>query len=275
VKEDGQLAAVCIRVMLAFEPDEGAARIGQRLVEGHMRVVFSIPQHRKYLHAGTPSEPVLAEAAARIMNEPINGRSSRSLPLAMIRKYLDNGFVQRGERGELAARLLLTLAHDTCVDRSALHATPEEAHFSKPIHVLDFLAALVGPSHMDLIRQSRPDNTTNGMTLEMAFKDARINFTHFVQGGDDSILSDEVAWLALARSMAFQCANGHHMVDLDLPVLLWDEPLGRFIISGILVQVRNRTTNGRAQIDAEKLEFFTPSADDERANTRPYIAIVM
>jgi len=38
-----------------------------KLVEGHMRVAYSVPKHRQYLRGRTPSEPVLAEAAARIM----------------------------------------------------------------------------------------------------------------------------------------------------------------------------------------------------------------
>ena len=39
--------------------------------------------------------------------------------------------------------------------------------------------------------------------------------------------------MALSHCMAFQCANSQWMIDLYIPVLLWDEPLGRYVVSGI------------------------------------------
>jgi len=82
------------------------------------------------------------------------------------------------------------------------------AQYSRPIHLFDFLEALVGRSHTENILESRPDNVPGGAIFREAFKDAKVNFTHFVKGGDESVITDEAAWLALSRSMAFQCANG-------------------------------------------------------------------
>ena len=54
--------------MLEFEPLRESADQEAKLVEGHMPVAYSVPKHHQYLRGGTPSEPVLAEAAARITN---------------------------------------------------------------------------------------------------------------------------------------------------------------------------------------------------------------
>ena len=195
-KLDGELAALGIRPMLEFEPLRESANQEAKLVEGHMRVAYSMPKHRQYLRGGAPSEPVLAEAASRrIMND------MTSL-LHTVGNYLKNGLVSKGERGELVARLLLTLAHDKCVKLDR-----KKAQYSKPIPLLRFLEPLVGLDHM------------------------KVNFIHFVKGGDTSVITDEAAWMALSRCMAFQGANGQWMIDLYITILLRDEKLSRYVVS--------------------------------------------
>jgi hypothetical protein len=255
--------------MLEFEAFPESAEREARLVEAHMRVAYSVPKHRQYLHGGTPSEPVLAEAAARIMSEVDS--------LATLADFLKDGFVLKGERGELLARLLLTLAHDKCVEFDSAKA--HEAQYSRPVLLSDFLEALVGPGHMEKILESRPDNLPDGATFKEAFKDAKVNFTHFVKAGDESVIADKVAWMALSRCMAFQCADGQRMVDLYIPVLLWDEPLGRYVVSGVFIQIKDRLKTQPGRINVTKLDFFTRSPaghhDSIRYNERPYVTIVM
>ncbi|KEP46670.1 putative G2/mitotic-specific cyclin cdc13 [Rhizoctonia solani 123E] len=43
--------------------------IQSRLVESHMHMAYSIPHRQGYMHTGSPSEPVLAEAAGRYLDE--------------------------------------------------------------------------------------------------------------------------------------------------------------------------------------------------------------
>ena len=270
-KPDGELAALGTRLMLEFEPLRESADQEARLVEGHMRIAYSVPKHRHYLRGGTPSEPVLAEAAACIMDN-----MSHTL-LATLEGYLKIGLISKGERGELVSRLLLTLAHDKCVtfDPDKAH----EAQFSKPIPVVHFLEALVGRRHMEAILDSKLNNVDNNITFREAFKDAKLNFTHFVRGGDASVITDKAAWMALSRCMAFQCANGQWMIDLYIPILLWDEKLSRYVVSGIFIQIKNRLKKQPVEIDATKLGFFSDSPDGNphsvRYNERPYITIVM
>ena len=270
-KRDGQLAALGIRLLLEFEPVRESADQEAKLGEGHMRIAYSVPKHRRYLCGGASSKPVLAEAAARIMNR---------VPalLTTITDYLKHGLISKGKRGELVAWLLLILAHDKCVKFDDKKA--DEAQYSKPVPLLDFLTALVGPNHMKVILKSQPENVHDGVTFEEAFKDAKVNFTHFVKGGDASIITDKAACMALSRLMAYQCANGQWIIDLYIPVLLWDEPLSRYVASGIFIQIKNRLKAQPVDIDATQLEFFTdPPAGHHpeftRYNERPYIAIVM
>ncbi|KAH9934115.1 hypothetical protein B0H21DRAFT_825752 [Amylocystis lapponica] len=68
-KDDSKLAALCSRLMLHLEPWREQSRATDfRLVEGYMRIAFSVPKHCEYLRAGYPSEPILAEAAAQEMD---------------------------------------------------------------------------------------------------------------------------------------------------------------------------------------------------------------
>ena len=210
-KSNGQLAALGIRLMLEFEPLRESADKEAKLVEGHMRVTYSVPTHRQYLRSGAPSEPVLAEAAARVMSEIHGG------PLGAVTGYLRNGLISKGVRGELVARLLLTLAHNKCVrfDSAKVH----EAQYSKAVPLSDFLEALVGHGHMQKILKSRPDNVPGGATFKEAFKHAKVNFTHFVKGGDESVITDEAAFSLHGISV--------HERSVDDRPLYTDSSLGR------------------------------------------------
>ncbi|RDB30774.1 hypothetical protein Hypma_005734 [Hypsizygus marmoreus] len=277
----GEIAATCIRLLIEFSLQRGEANeLACRLVEAHMRIVFSVPQHRQYLYTGTPSEPLLAEASAGILHKRDTGFVYEMTPaVRVVSGLFSRGMIPYDDRAALAARLLLTLARD---ESSRLGWRRFEAVYSAPVSVLSFLEALVGPTHMDTIRKARPGNIPNGITLEEAFKDAEMNFTHFAKGGDDSILSDRMAWMALARCMAWQCGNnGQQAIHLYIPILLWNVPLGRYVVSGIFVQIR-RHAEHPIPMDVEGLGFFSPgggkNATSEQVNaaeTRPYITLTM
>ncbi|RDB20920.1 hypothetical protein Hypma_012066 [Hypsizygus marmoreus] len=272
-QEEGELAAASVRLLFDFEPRRAAAaQLESRLVEGHMRIAYSVPDHREYLCSGAPSEPLLAEAAGRILHL---GWRDKAVPpkipalVHLVSETLDKGLLSKGEPSELVAKLLLTLAHDACV------TTTHDAAYSQPISLLKFLEALVGEANMEIIRRAKADNVPGGgQTFEEAFQSAQINFTHFAKGEDDHVNSDEASWIALARCMAWQCANGQYMIDLYIPLLLWDEALGRFVVSGIFVRAKNRRQQQEVAIDVEKLGFFSPGGGT-RAETRPYITLTL
>jgi hypothetical protein len=263
-----EIAVLAVRLMLTFEPTrEAAIDTENRLVEGYMRYAFSVPAHREYLRSGAPSEPILAEAAARIM--------SSYRPIRVVEKldnWSKNGLISKGERGELVARLLLTFAHDTVIEK--LGAKCPQIHYSRPILLTDFIVALVGEERAKPILDSHPQNVANGPTFKEAFKEARMHFTHFGKASDSSALTDEAAYIAMCRGMAFICHNTQVDTDIMLPILLRNEHLSRYVMSALLIQIKNQFKLQAVHIDAEKLHFFTPGGGD-RAESRPYVALTL
>ncbi|KAF9461736.1 hypothetical protein BDZ94DRAFT_1310365 [Collybia nuda] len=237
-----QLAASFIRLLLEFEPlVEVARHTEMELIAGHMRVAYSMPKHRLYIYSGAPSESVLAEASACIMKK-VKGDF-----ITQVNTFLERGTISKGEWGELVGRLLLTLIHDKAIS----------AEYTGYIRLL--------------IRQkikSKPANVIGGQTLEEVFTDARINFTHFVKARDTNIVSDQASWMVFIRCMAFACA-----------VLLRDEKINQWAVTGIFVRFRDQSTPERVTTDSTELCFFTQAhpgdENDELYNTRPYITIAI
>jgi hypothetical protein len=70
VKHAAVTAVLDVLLTLDFEPRRQVAHIREaELVASHMRIAFSVPKDRGYIRSGYPSEPLLAEAAARQMHE--------------------------------------------------------------------------------------------------------------------------------------------------------------------------------------------------------------
>ena len=60
------MAVLDVQLSLDYEPCREKVQVEEAgLVESHMRIAYSIPNDREYLQSGYPSEPLLAEAAAR------------------------------------------------------------------------------------------------------------------------------------------------------------------------------------------------------------------
>lgn len=266
------LACIALRLLLEFEPSrQDAIATENELVQGHMRVVYSVPAHREYLRAGAPSEPILAEAAACIMNEKIS-----SLPQTVSR-YMANGLISKGERGELVARLLLTLAHDRALYPNldlTVVLKHESAPFSQPIPVLDFLKTLLGEENMKQILESKASAGPKDATFETTFANAAVRFTHFAKGGDSAVVTDVAAYVAMCRGIAWQCYDRQADIDMIIPVILNpNKPIDRYNMSAIFIQIKNRTKKQANYIDAEALGFF--SKKKRQDVVRPYITLTM
>ncbi|KAG9075046.1 hypothetical protein FRC06_010306, partial [Ceratobasidium sp. 370] len=281
--DHGQLAVLGVRVGLSFDRSRAEARVTEDcLVEGHMRVAFSIPKHREYIYADALSEPILAEAAAQLMH--MDGLWD-GFPKVLF-NWCHHGLIAKGGRGELLARLLLTKAHDRVV--RLISPEPEAPpKFTQPILLSDFLEALVGTKNKDRILNAKPNNVPDGVTLaESVLGKAMLNFTHWAKAGDSSVVTDEAAWIALARCLAWQCFDNQPEIDLVTPLMLppKDAKLERYTVSAIFWQIKNRNRTTRVDIDAERLKFFSPYSADQKtsssvtaeyANSRPYLTVVL
>ncbi|KAF8516421.1 hypothetical protein BU17DRAFT_92748 [Hysterangium stoloniferum] len=243
-----EIAVLARRLLLDFEPKRAAALwIETELVVGHMHVAYSVPAHREYLRAGAPSEPILAEATARIMASD-DFETAKNLSWC-----LSGRWITRGTRGELVGGLLL------------IQATA--------IPVIDFLASLFPESYEKMFCDATPDNT-HGATLKEAFQNAVVYFTHWGKGEDSSFINDNAGWMAICRGMAIQCHDYEDDIDFVIPVL-YDhrQTLSRFDMSAILIQLNIRDKVQAANMSASALHYFT--SGNREQNSRPYITIIM
>ncbi|QRV83604.1 hypothetical protein RhiJN_11620 [Ceratobasidium sp. AG-Ba] len=282
LNSEAELAVLMFRVGLSFDKTRvGVPQTEAKLVRGHMISCHSIPQHREFIYAAASSEPILAEAAAQLMD--INNIWEKLA--GTLFGLCNNGMIAKGERGELLARLLLTKAHDWVVYGLRSKDVLRPRRFTRPILLADFLEALVGKKNKDEIMKAKPNNTRNGPTLaDSPLGQAALNFTHWAKAADDCSVTDNGAWIALTRCMAWQCCDGQPEVDLVTPLMLppEDAKLGPYTVSAIFWQIKNRATPTRAEIDAERLGFFSycekPLSEEisaEIVNSRPYLTIVL
>ncbi|KAG6824607.1 hypothetical protein H0H92_006364, partial [Tricholoma furcatifolium] len=205
VDEPNLLPLLAIRVDLTFESNrDEAIYLESLLVASSSRTVYSVPRHRQYLRGSYPSEPLLAEAASQKLHQVFSQPASTTatalnleelkniyktkLP-GLLNKWLASGLISKGERGELVARLLLTLAHDLAVLN--MRESSDIVKFSRKIPVVDFLSALISPQYVEQVLNAKPCNLKSEIPLLDAFQDAFVHFTHFVKGDDNSIVTDE------------------------------------------------------------------------------------
>ena len=85
-----------------------------------------------------PSEPILAEASARLTDA--NGWAN---PLSALVHYVRGGIVEAGFRGELLTKIVCLMAMDKAL--SQIPVPEDRWQFSRPITVSDFLDHLVVP----------------------------------------------------------------------------------------------------------------------------------
>src|ERR1700733_618720 len=264
------LAAISVRLLLDFEPRRITAIENENLmVAGYLRVANVIPSHREYIVSSTPSEPVVAEAAAQVLQ--------KQNMIELLFNNVRNGLIQKGQRGELVARLLLTLAHDAAIEQMDVKRRDDQGQieklFTTPVPLLTFFSALFAQPHADNIMKCRPDYQSEGPTFEEIFKDAYVMFTHFGKAADDWCISDAFAFMALCRNMAISCREGMKFADLCIPIHFGqDTPLSRNATSAIFVSIKDKEKAmgyNHTYIDVNKMNFFT---DGDKA--RPVINLI-
>ncbi|CUA77121.1 putative outer membrane protein PmpA [Rhizoctonia solani] len=271
-KANSILAALGIRVGIAFDEKEiifheketTANKKGtvdeshpywvqSKLVESHMRVAFSIPKHRGYMHTGAPSEPILAEAAGRYLS--LGG--CRGIAIEgpeQLSQALEKGLLARGERGELIGRLLVTAAHDMALENycGTLEHQPNVPSYHRPIPVLVFLCALFHPSHHQKILSARCLTRKEGVeTLSEAFSNSFVFFSHFALADDSQMLSAPALATALLRGMALQAKEGQESIDAVIPIHMGslETPISPKTTSAINLQIKNRKGLSHCKID--------------------------
>ncbi|KAF9518250.1 hypothetical protein BS47DRAFT_1482756 [Hydnum rufescens UP504] len=223
-----------------------------QLVAGHMRFAFSVPKERQYIRSGYPSEPLLAEAASRQMDEFQKRASNPSINVMaqILQSEFSSSILDQRQRGEVV-----------------FHAQSK-----KTIRMNPRATSAKARSFGDQILTSLPDNLRSSTTFEAAFKDAVVRFTHFGKMADDSGATTSALFAAFVRCMAIICWSSQETIDILIPVLLEPrETLKESVMTGVLIQVKRRKREGRCRIDQQALNFF-PS--NHKLDPRPYITLV-
>lgn len=194
---------------------------------------------------------------------------------------MKSNLIALGERGELVARLLLTLAYD----RAMLLANPKERvstpalPFSRGCGFPQFITALFGDKNAKVILGSKPDNLSSKVKLSEAFANARVRFTHFVRLGGDGGLTTSALCAAYIRKV------GQERVDLLVPVLVNAEgPICPGNMTVLMIQVKRRKKPCKPKdtnYTAEALHVFDDSdagdalMPDAKLQDRPYCTLLM
>lgn len=264
--QGANMAAICTRLSVDLNRLSPWAReLEKDMVTRNMRIAFSIPHNPGdwLRQTGTPSEPLLAEAAAMFMNEFFD----KAKVVEHLHWQLKRGVIQPDIRGELVARALLTFAHDqalaTCYGQF-------NARYGTAVPVLTFLKELFAERwHADVL-SARPDMAAEGSkTLEEAFSGAFVRFTHFVKSGEGELLDTFAALAAVARGMAFRRTEKHAAYDIAIPVVMEDTLLDDHLMTYIFIRL-NGQYYSPPFLDRSLVDEIFPSQ-----GTHPYIFINM
>ncbi|TDL24869.1 hypothetical protein BD410DRAFT_65329 [Rickenella mellea] len=273
LSDSQKLACLAVRLALDFNPDTAEARKKElKQIEHHLRVCMTVSETLDRVKSLPPSEPIIAEAARKVMKDVDTFK-----PVSALLTEFRRPDVKRGPRGETVVMLMATLASDAA-------AKKDEA-----IPLVDFLEQLfalpVGQStHIDNFKEALPSvihpnsqEKYHNIPLHSAFKDARLNFNHFVKVNDFKTINQKFLWRLIARGAAVLCANCQAGIDFLIPYSYWDQQLGRYNVGVILVQVKNDMKFGGLPreylfdaMDPIKLGIF----DDNGKEPMPVIRIV-
>ena len=168
---------VCLDLVMSSTE---AMELADHSVENHMRLLVGFTENGHKFFTKSPSEPILALAAAELLYLPpaqaetptTSYAASLGSALKTLNKSLCGaGLVDKGLLGELAGRILLLLARDL--------AAPRRGRIAKnlliPTSVMAFLNQLLGKEDW-----CRPYETE----YSSAFSKTFINFTHWILTSD-------------------------------------------------------------------------------------------
>ncbi|KZS99750.1 uncharacterized protein LAESUDRAFT_732907 [Laetiporus sulphureus 93-53] len=163
---DHVFAIFANRIVLELSNTSHSSRIAINAVRSHMRLLTDV--HDAFIITEAPSEPMLAVAAAQILNE--NSQNyAKALDTLMRRLIIDGVVTDRGRQGELSVRLLLTLARDkaTLPDGGKfVDSTEPTRRAVRPVKLSDFLKTLLGKDLGIKIQNTTEEATTEAAETE-------------------------------------------------------------------------------------------------------------
>lgn len=267
-------------------------------VASHMRICLSMTPGRQWRFTKYPSEPLLSCVAARALH---NSPHALQAALEKLLVALNSGMIEKGQRGELASRLLWLLAKDLFIRtkvNSAANKLPTkwDEHLAdcQMIPVVDWLEFVFGP-------QIWNDGDAETRT---AFQNAYLNFSHWVSMEADihksaglglvfksclrglifNITSldrfEEWTLRHWMRTSAVQCCHQQPRIDKVIPIYFegeHDRGSAESQMSQIFISDKAReSTSSKTTLNYITRDNTSGQTSEKHAgsNTLPYIAIL-
>jgi hypothetical protein len=155
---------VCVDTVL-FSSE--ALELAERSVACHMRLLTGFALDQQTFYTYSPSEPMLALAATQLLYNHKNDVLGKVLD-TFSKNLCEAGVVEKGLLGELAGRILLTVARDLAAPKKPNGYSPNPLI---PVLLMGFLDKLFG--NESWCSPHRDD-------FQNAFKNTYVNFTHWI-----------------------------------------------------------------------------------------------
>jgi hypothetical protein len=210
---DHVFAAFAIRAILEIGEGEASERLAIEAVRSHMRILKGVVG--SLVITTSPSEPILAIAAAEALNETEETYEA-ALDTLLNELILKGLVLDRGITGEFGSRLMLLLARDKAATAGGekFVKVDQETNVSmvQAVRLSTFLKTLLG-NDLGISNDHIQQSTWRNALLEDA-SEVWINFTHFIHL---STSIDEVTpamlFEAWSSGFAFQCVFHQQVID--------------------------------------------------------------
>ena len=208
-----------------------SVKIMHEQIAKHLRVVVAVDDRNKSLRAIAPSEPVLSEAASRIMLT-----KNFSLPDALSR-VLTRHCVNRGNRGELVVTSLFTWARDQVVKVKGRSIGQLCPYFS----VTELFQRLFTKQKYAFIQSTKPSflYADNPKSFGVAFENAMMHFNHLIKPQDQEVVARKYLPDFLARGAAALGVDRQSAFNAVYPYLYHGKDLDVKQLGFIIIHVRN------------------------------------
>lgn len=237
--EDQMFSCFASRTLVLVSGDRVMA---EKMVASYCAYVTNISDDRSFINMGFLSDPIMMEAAARLMYSPL---FSIEKCASIVNGMMKKGMVDPGPRGEFIARLISILSFDkSCM---SLASNLKYPLFTRPISLKTFLLNFT--IYENFLRAA--DNQVDEEKLNCML-DGSVFFTHAVQ----ITYTPTVEQLRdlYERGVFVNCKRGQSGIDCLIPLKLKD---GRYSFVGIQSRVYSlndpKLKTASQDITAEKI----------------------
>lgn len=199
-----------------------------------------------------PSEPLVAEAARDLM---LDSNYRFSMPSALL-DVLEIPGMDKGNRGELAAEVIILKAYDSAYTSTAKEtadgprketrtSTLTSAGRTRAVKLLTFIKHLLNIPDLNLssIRPTKARTKTEGKSsFKHTFSNSWIYFNHFVKVDDAAVINREFLWRLILRGAGVICADNQGGSDIILPFLIRGKKIEPNNVAVLAGQIKNDAT---------------------------------